>query len=81
MRHQVESRAEERCEYCRAPQRIYGGVFQIDHVIPESKGGVSKMENFALVCPSCNRAKSNHTQALDPESGLQGALFDPRRQE
>lgn len=51
--------------------RRYGGVcylcgrlldrnnFQIDHIVPFSKGGPCNMSNYAPVHPICNRRKSN----------------------
>ncbi len=33
--------------------------FEIDHVIPKSKGGGDYYENYQLLCAHCNRTKSN----------------------
>lgn len=41
LRDFVEARADGRCEYCRRYQEIFGETFfEIDHVIPRSKGGL-----------------------------------------
>ena len=32
---------------------------EIDHIIPKSKGGGDYVENYQLLCPACNRTKSN----------------------
>ena len=33
----------------------------LDHVIPKSKGGCSREENYQTLCRSCNQAKSDDT--------------------
>lgn len=53
------------CHYCGKPGRIswtqarYWPHFehQIDHVVPESLGGASVVENFVLACQPCNGSK------------------------
>ena len=42
------------CFYCGI--RI-GATFQIDHIIPKSRGGNNDSDNLAIVCASCIRAK------------------------
>lgn len=32
-------------------------TFEIDHIIPESKGGKAILENLQLLCRHCNRSK------------------------
>ena len=34
-------------------------IFEVDHVIPQSRGGTDHLENLQLLCPSCNRIKGN----------------------
>ena len=45
------------CNGCRTefPFRI----FEVDHVIPQSRGGIDHLENLQLLCPSCNRIKGD----------------------
>lgn len=76
----VESRAERRCEYCRMHQSLQGATFHVEHVVPESRGGVSHLDNLAWACPRCNLSKSDRIEAKDPDSGAFVQLFDPRAQ-
>ena len=34
-------------------------TFEIEHIIPRSKGGETAFENLCLACPTCNRYKSD----------------------
>ena len=36
--------------------------FEMDHIFPRSKGGQDWVDNFQLLCGSCNKIKSNKTQ-------------------
>jgi HNH endonuclease len=79
-RRAVEQRADWRCEYCRAPQRICGYRFHVEHIRPRALGGGDDASNLALACSSCNLAKGVRTEAVDPVSGSSTPLFNPRRQ-
>ena len=37
--------------------RSYQCSFEIDHIVPESKGGEAILENLQLLCRHCNRSK------------------------
>jgi 5-methylcytosine-specific restriction endonuclease McrA len=75
LRAQVIKRDGNTCVYCSRP----GGVFTppeissdaaiaLDHVIPESKGGVTSLDNLVCSCVRCNRIKGDR----DPdECGFQ----------
>jgi hypothetical protein len=49
-RREVTQRAHRRCEYCLYPQSASSTLLEIDHVIPESKGGLTELDNLALAC-------------------------------
>jgi hypothetical protein len=74
----VRTRARERCEYCKMHQSLQGATFHVEHVIPESRGGVSSAENLAWCCPSCNLHKADRVEVIDPGNGLKTLLFNPR---
>jgi hypothetical protein len=75
----VRERAKSRCEYCRAPEIITGGPFEVDHIVPQASGGGDEPENLALCCKSCNIRKSGHISGKDPESREETVLFNPRQ--
>ena len=76
----VEQRAGERCEYCHAPQRACGYRFHLEHIIPAIRGGSEALPNCALACASCNLAKADKISGIDPLTGTEVALFNPRTQ-
>jgi hypothetical protein len=61
-------------------QSLQGATFHIEHIVPRSAAGLDISENLALACPSCNLGKSNRMLVVDPETGHEVALFNPRTQ-
>ena len=80
LRKRLIEQANGRCGYCLTPQEITGARMEIDHLIPESAGGLTTEENLWLACSSCNEFKGAQTHAHDPVTGRQVRLFNPRRQ-
>lgn len=56
-KHVLFGQQEGVCNGCRTefPFRI----FEVDHMIPQSRGGSDHLENLQLLCPSCNRIKGD----------------------
>jgi hypothetical protein len=81
LRERVAAQARYRCGYCRSAEAIVGTPMEIDHLIPESLGGLTVEENLWLACSLCNDHKSNRIAGLDPASETVVRLFDPRRQD
>ena len=79
LRRRVATRAQHRCEYCRAPGAFSSGPFCVDHIEPSSRGGESHADNLALSCAGCNGYKLDYTSAPDPLTGRTVRLFHPRR--
>jgi 5-methylcytosine-specific restriction endonuclease McrA len=50
----------------------------VDHILPQSLGGLTTLENLALACLSCNQHKSNRTSFTDPLTKTVAPLFHPR---
>jgi len=51
---------------------------ELDHLIPESLGGLTEEENLRLACSLCNDYKSARIAALDTLTGSIVRLFNPR---
>ena len=73
-------RAKRCCEYCLAPENFSNAPLEVEHILPESKGGKTALNNLALACGGCNKNKSDKTKALDPKTKKLVSLFHPRRQ-
>jgi hypothetical protein len=43
----VRERAGRMCEYCRLPESLYTGPFEIEHVIAKQHGGPTSLRNLA----------------------------------
>lgn len=74
----VRQRANYLCEYCHTSELWQYVQFTIDHLVPLSQGGDDSLQNLALACFHCNRYKSYHDTAVDPQSGDVVAIFQPR---
>jgi hypothetical protein len=47
--------------------------------VPSGRGGTDAFENLALACRACNVRKAAGVTAVDPLSGDQVPLFNPRQ--
>lgn len=54
---------------------------EIDHIIPESFGGLTEEENLWLACSLCNQHKGSRIAVPDPLTEERVHLFDPRYQQ
>jgi hypothetical protein len=77
----VFNRANGLCEYCKSPANISTQSFVIEHIIPKSKNGETKVENLALSCQGCNNYKYNKTSGIDALTNKEVKLYHPRNQE
>ena len=78
VRRRVAVAARHRCGYCLTSERVVGPLLEIDHFIPEARGGPSDEDNLWLACPACNSHKADRVSAIDPESGQTLSFFNPR---
>ena len=79
LRRQVVQRAGNRCEYCGLSQTAQEAAFHIDHVMPRNSGGKTTLSNLALACVSCSLRKGARLSAIDPQTGRENPLFNPRK--
>jgi hypothetical protein len=57
LREYVLERDGRICAYCRAT----GVPLELDHLIPESRGGPTRADNLTPACHDCNQRKGNRT--------------------
>lgn len=76
----VARRAGHRCEYCHAPEAVFNFPFEVEHIVPTSRGGAEDDDNLCLSCRACNVRKSDRLDAVDELSGEEVPLFHPREQ-
>jgi|SRR6185369_7368467 hypothetical protein len=74
----VRERAGGRCEYCQAPEIGTFFAHEPDHVIATQHRGQTTLENLALACLQCNRAKGPNIASVDPQTNRIVPLFNPR---
>jgi hypothetical protein len=75
----VAERAGHRCEYCHAPEAIFNLPFEVEHIVPTSRGGPDDESNLALACRACNLCKSDQLSGVDATTREVVRLFHPRR--
>jgi 5-methylcytosine-specific restriction endonuclease McrA len=66
LRAEVARRARYHCEYCGYPEAASSTPLEVDHIIPEARGGPTTFNNLALCCRRCNLHKHVQTEAVDP---------------
>jgi len=79
LRRLVVQRSGDRCEYCHLSQAGQEATFHIDHVRPMTMGGPTAASNLALACVSCSLRKGGKETAIDPDTGLEFPIFNPRQ--
>ena len=76
----VRQDTKDRCGYCLTQQDVLPQTLEVEHIIPIAKGGTDDEVNLWFACRSCNRFKSDKTEAIDPETNTTVNLFNPRIQ-
>lgn len=78
LEQRVRRSARNRCGYCLSPQHLVMARLEIEHITPLARGGQNDENNLWLACPICNRFKGDKTTAIDPLSGSNVPLYNPR---
>ena len=60
-KHILFGQQEGLCAGCRGffPFKLY----DVDHVVPQSRGGTDHLDNLQLLCSHCNRIKGDREQS------------------
>ncbi len=80
LRAKVAEQAQHRCGYCLTAEAIVGIPMEIDHLVPQSLGGLTDEDNLWLACSLCNDHQGNRIAGLDPVTDEIVRFFDPRHQ-
>jgi hypothetical protein len=78
LKQRVREAARHRCGYCLSPRSLVMGTLEIEHLVPRAQGGSDEEDNLWLSCSLCNRYKAAQTSAIDPLTGNNSQLFNPR---
>lgn len=80
LRLEVCERDGFRCAYCKTAARIVAGDMTIDHIVPETLGGPTELDNLCLACWRCNLIKGQRIVGTDPLSGEVVRFFHPAQE-
>ena len=60
-KHDLYGRQEGKCTGCKFDFQFK--IMEVDHVVPQSRGGSDHPDNLQLLCPNCNRIKGDRDMA------------------
>jgi HNH endonuclease len=81
LRRRVAKQARHRCGYCLTQEAVIGSPMEFDHLLPRALGGSTTEDNLWLACSLCNDHKGNRFFIIDPQTGVNVRIFNPRQQE
>jgi hypothetical protein len=81
LRERVAVQARHRCGYCLTAESVVGTPMELEHLLPQALGGLTEESNLWLACSLCNDYKNNRIAEIDPLTGEEVRLFNPRHQE
>lgn len=79
VRRVVKESGKGRCEYCLCPASHSPDDFNVEHIVPQSRGGTDDLSNLAWSCQGCNSRKFTAINAIDSQTGELAVLYHPRR--
>ena len=53
-RREIKEKWEHKCAYCGSTENL-----TIDHIVPQSKGGIDFTKNVVCACHNCNQSKGH----------------------
>ncbi len=77
---QIRQEFKWRCAYCQMPAIYLPQGLQKEHIVPLSVGGRDAAKTICPAYPNCNSHKAKKNFAIDPQTGENAPLFDPRKQ-
>ena len=77
----VREEARGRCGYCLCSEILVGMPMEIEHIIPQALGGETTYNNLWLSCRRCNGFKGFLISGIDPSTGGEARLFNPRQED
>ena len=60
-RHRLYGEQEGHCAGCET--HFPFKVMEVDHILPQSRGGGDHIDNLQLLCTHCNKSKGSKTMA------------------
>jgi hypothetical protein len=81
LERELRERASFACEYCKLPDSLHPGPFEVEHIIAQQHGGKTLLSSLAYSCLHCNRHKSLNLSGIDRVTSRTKLvrLFNPRR--
>ncbi|MFP4351175.1 MAG: HNH endonuclease [Desulfococcaceae bacterium] len=80
LRERLIAADNQHCAYCHTREATTGQPMALDHIIPESQGGLTEFENLCFCCRRCNEFKGPKTAGPDPLTGEIVSFYHPRKQ-
>jgi hypothetical protein len=80
LRNRLRTQAGDRCGYCHSHQQYVLGPLEIEHIVPQARGGSSDESNLWLACRLCNSYKATQIEGFDVMTGQIVKLYNPRTQ-
>lgn len=74
----MADRAGHLCEYCLIHEEDTFFGCEVDHIVSEKHGGLTREDNLAYACLHCNRYKGSDIASVAPQTGELIRLFNPR---
>ena len=72
---QIFRRDDFRCIYCGRSSVEDGIKLHVDHILPKSRGGKHKNDNYITSCQRCNSSKHNQLLPDEQLKRIQGVVL------